>query len=167
MNFGNTATDAQRAAGRIRNGANWFYWIGGLTVINTAIVLMKGSWNFINGLGITQVFQVLSDSLLGAGSGSRALATGFSAAMAGLFALFGVFAHKRRYWAFIAGITLYFLDTFIFLIGPDWLSLGFHAFALVWLVMGLAAVKQLRDIEKKLAAETAVDEPAAGGGAVN
>src|SRR5574340_77246 len=36
------------------NGANWFYWIAGLSVVNSVIVLFGGAWYFLVGLGATQ-----------------------------------------------------------------------------------------------------------------
>src|SRR5207253_1864194 len=37
-----------------RNGAQWFYWIAGLSLINAAIALAGQEWRFILGLGVTR-----------------------------------------------------------------------------------------------------------------
>src|SRR2546428_6752639 len=36
-----------------RNGAQWFYWIAGLSLINAAIALAGQEWRFIFGVGVT------------------------------------------------------------------------------------------------------------------
>src|SRR2546428_11297536 len=45
-----------------RNGAQWFYWIAGLSLINAAIALAGQEWRFILGLGVTQGVQELAKS---------------------------------------------------------------------------------------------------------
>jgi hypothetical protein len=40
-------------------------------------------------------------------------------------------------------MVLYTLDGMIFLLGPDWLALGFHAFALFCIFNGYRALRRL------------------------
>ena len=35
---------------QLKSGANWFYWIAGLSLINSAIFVFGGNVNFIAGL---------------------------------------------------------------------------------------------------------------------
>ena len=42
------------------SGANWFYWIAGLSVINSVIILAGGGWGFVVGLGITQFIDAIA-----------------------------------------------------------------------------------------------------------
>src|SRR5512138_3090367 len=44
---------------RIKSGAAWFYWIAGLSLINSVAALSGSKWGFILGLGITQVFDAI------------------------------------------------------------------------------------------------------------
>lgn len=37
---------------RANSGAGWFFWIAGLSVVNSAISLLGGGWSFVLGLGI-------------------------------------------------------------------------------------------------------------------
>ena len=38
---------------RVKLGANWFYWIAALSVVNSIIVMAQGDWSFIVGLGVS------------------------------------------------------------------------------------------------------------------
>ena len=42
----------------LRNGANWFFWIAALSVVNSVILLLEGDRSFVIGLGVTQVINV-------------------------------------------------------------------------------------------------------------
>ncbi len=42
---------------RIRNGANNFFWIAGLSLVNTFIFLSGGSTSFVISPGITQIID--------------------------------------------------------------------------------------------------------------
>ena len=122
-----------------RNGAQWFYWVTALSLINSVVPLIGAQWRFILGLGVTQVVQELSEH-----SPSADVTAGLiSLAVIGLFAFFGSQAVKGRGWAFIAGMVLYALDGVIFLLAQDWAGVGFHAFALVMIGRGFVASRKL------------------------
>lgn len=125
---------------RANSGASWFYWIAGLSLINSIVVLAGSQWSFILGLGITQVIDAVAHAL---GPIGRAVGLGLDLAAGGLFVLFGVFAHKRQAWSFVVGMVLYGLDGMFFLVAMDWLGLGFHAFALYCIFSGFRANQQL------------------------
>lgn len=130
---------------RLRGGASWFYWITGLSVINSIIVFSGSHWHFLAGLGITDVITYMAHK---AGSAGTALAIIFNAFAMALFVLFGVFAHKRHTWAFLVGMTVYGLDALILLLGPDWFSIAFHAFALFQMFKGMQAGFELTELER-------------------
>lgn len=73
-----------------------------------------------------------------------------SVIIAGLFALFGIFANRRHNWSFIIGMILYFLDAIIALLFEDYISVAFHAIALYGIVMGLVANKKLSNLEDSI-----------------
>lgn len=131
----------QQLEARMRSGASWFYWIAGLSLINSIASLMGADWGFIVGLGVTQIVDAFARGLGGA---AFAVAITLNLLIAGMFILFGVFAHKRQLWSFIVGMVLYTFDGLIFAIASDWLAAGFHAFVLFWLFQGLRAASQLR-----------------------
>ena len=125
---------------QLKSGANWFYWIAGLSIINTITYISGSDWSFINGLGITQIIDGIAYYFTGA------LQIGFFALdvlIALIFIYLGYRAGKSRKWAFIFGMVVYTLDALIFLYVKDFLSVGFHAMALFGIYNGLKASKSL------------------------
>jgi hypothetical protein len=120
---------------RMEGGASWFYWIAGLSLVNTVTGAIGSSWGFVIGLGFTQV------------EAGWALSLG----SVGLFALLGWLARKPSIAAFWIGIVLFGLDTLIFLVAGDWVGVAFHGLALYFLWTGLKAAREM----KKLAARSA------------
>ena len=136
--------DAARAAleGQRRSGGQWFYWIAGLSLINAVVAFTGQEWRFIIGLGITEVVHQLAEESGGAG---------MKAGLAGLvviaiFAALGQRAVRGSCWAFVVGMVLYALDGAIFLLVQDWVGVGFHAFALVVILRGYLAARQLSPV---------------------
>lgn len=127
-----------------KSGADWFFWIAGLSLINTAILLSGSDWSFIVGLGITQFADVIIGQL---GTTGMIVALVFDIICAGIFVAFGVFARKGHNWSFIVGMILYALDGLLFIMVQDWLSMGFHAFALYSIYNGYQANQQLSKIQ--------------------
>ena len=129
-----TAADAQKPADvemlnlkkQVESGANWFFWIAGLSLVNSVLVLVNVEWGFFFGLGITQ----LTDSIaveLGEKTGylARIVAFARDVIAASVFVLFGFLSKKKRRWAFVTGMILYALDAMLFLIVKDF----FRSFA--------------------------------------
>jgi len=127
------------AGARVRAGARWFYWIAGLSLVNSLVVIFGGQFHFVVGLGITSVVDELAK---GIGSAGTVLDLVINGTVAGLFFLFGSFAGKSHKWAFLAGMVLYGLDGLLLLAAKDILSVGFHAYALFTISRGLMAVNQ-------------------------
>ncbi len=137
---------------KIRNGINWFYWIAGLSFINTIIYVSGGSWNFIMGLGITQLIDGIVTGIIreiGPNGGILVRLVGivFDLGIGGMFVGLGILGRKRIRWAVITGMVLYALDGLLFLWVREWLSFGFHAFALWGLWTGLSGINELDRLE--------------------
>jgi len=126
---------------QLKGGGSWFYWIAGLSLVNSVIALSGSGTRFILGLGITQIFDELAKGM-GSGAG-LAVAVVLDLLASAVFVFFGVFANKRHTWSFIVGMALYALDGLIYLIGQEWLGVGFHAFALFCLFRGFKACRAL------------------------
>ncbi|MBV9958124.1 MAG: hypothetical protein JO360_06865 [Acidobacteria bacterium] len=130
---------------RIRSGANWFFWIAALSIINSVILLFSGKWSFLAGLGITQVIDGLAYNISEQlGSAVTVFAMGLNLLVAGAFVVFGLQAKKKQNWAFITGMVIYGLDATIFLLVQGWLSIAFHLFALYQIYRGLSANNELK-----------------------
>lgn len=130
-----------------RSGANWFYWVAGLSLVNTLTFILGWEGAFVVGLGATQVVDVVVQAVadeLGPMANLFGLMINLSIVAA--VAVFGLLAHRRRTWAFAVGMTLYALDGGIFLLVGDWLSLGFHVFVLYCLAGGWSAATKCNRI---------------------
>ncbi|MEZ5429025.1 MAG: hypothetical protein R2747_22455 [Pyrinomonadaceae bacterium] len=126
-------------AAEMRNGGSWFYWIAGLSIVNSLIVTFGGNWGFFLGLGITQLIDSLFAGVA-QGTGVGAFQWGALAinlVISGVFAGFGYFARRGASWAFILGIFLYILDALLYLTFGGYLAFAFHLFALFFMVKGL------------------------------
>jgi len=139
---------------QFKEGANWFFWIAGLSLVNSVILKIGGGWNFLIGLGITQLVDGFTSAAATyfrpeASTMIQVLAMIIDVGVAGVFALLGFFARKGHRWGFIVGMTLYALDGLIFLIVPDFVSIGFHIFALFWMFAGLRANRRLSELEEQ------------------
>jgi len=128
-------------AGRMRAGAKWFYWIAALSMINSIAVIAGGNFHFVVGLGITSVVDALARHVGNAGSVLALVINGF---VAGVFALFGVFAAKAQKWAFLVGMGLYLLDGLLLTTVRDYLGLAFHVYALFAIYRGYQAAQQVQ-----------------------
>lgn len=133
---------------QLKGGANWFVWIAGLSVLNSLILLVGGSWNFVIGLGMTQIVDGVAQAIatsLAPDLASVVKIIGFviNIIIASVFVLFSFLAKKGYGWSFIVGMMLYALDGCIFVLVQSWLSVGFHLFALVGLYGGYKALKKL------------------------
>ena len=131
---------------KFKSGANWFYWIAALSIINSIIVLSGKEWAFIVGLGVTQFIDafgiMLSEEI---GNFGKFLAGSIDVFIAGIFCLFGIFSRKKQEWAFIVGMILYGLDGLLFLVVGDFLSFGFHVFVLFFIYSGMKAMRSIEN----------------------
>lgn len=144
-----SASDDSELRRQLASGANWFYLIAGLSLVNSIISLFDGNWNFAVGLGITQIFDGIARFGIEEGSGNWIKAVFFSLdlVVAGMFVLLGVFANWRQTWAFIAGMIFYALDGAIMIFAGDVLGIIIHALALYFLFRGFQAARRLNQIE--------------------
>lgn len=141
-----SALDVQKSVHQhaARKGANWFYLIAGLSVVNTFIVMGGSNTHFVVGLGVTELFDVVGKNLTGPG---QSVALVFSLTIAAIFALFGYFANKMQQWSFVLGMMLYALDGALLLYFSDYLSAGFHAFVLFYVFRGFSAARNFAGLK--------------------
>jgi hypothetical protein len=153
--------EAEKLEGQIRalqqagqRGANWFFWVAGLSVLNSLLIHSGAGIYFVVGMGLSLLADGLADHLAqqhpAQGVIFRAIAIGFTVLASGMVVLFGWLANKRYLSLFALGMVLYLLDGLIFLLFQDWLSIAFHGYALFCMWGGFMAYRQLNQIEKKL-----------------
>ena len=145
----------QQLHAKLLNGANWFFWIAGLSVVNSFILLADGDRHFVVGLGITQVVNHIALEVAKqnpeAAMICKIVAGVFTCIAAAVFATFGMGSRRRLAWVFICGMLLYALDGLLLLILQDWFSFGFHLFALYGIFGGFSACRQLNAIDLEYA----------------
>jgi hypothetical protein len=72
----------------------------------------------------------------------------FDVFAAGIFIVLGILSRKRYGLGFVVGMILYAMDGLLFLLVQDFLSIGFHAFALFCIYGGFKANKKLYETER-------------------
>lgn len=127
----------------MRRGADWFFWIAALGILNSLIVTFGGLPDMLFGLGSTR----LVDEMLRANSLAAVNPIGlfFNAAIAVLFAAFGYYARKGNDRIFVLGMFLYVVDAMISIGFRDFWGFGFHLVALFYLGRGLLASRKRFD----------------------
>ncbi|MDT7540639.1 MAG: hypothetical protein QOE33_543 [Acidobacteriota bacterium] len=134
----------------LNSGANWFFWIAGLSLINSIVSLSKGSWSFLAGLGITQIFDGLANGLSDElGGGATAVALILDLLVAACFVALGMLARRAMLWAFVVGMVIYALDGVLLAFFQVWLSVAFHAFALYSIYRGFNATRKLAALKSE------------------
>jgi hypothetical protein len=154
------SVDQQRAIlwRRIARSANWWYWIAGVSLVNTGAFFMHSSWGFALGTGVVDAANAIFES-------QPAIALVIDAVIIGLIALWGVLCTKGLRWAFWVGMILYALDTILVLVFKQWISAAFHAYAIFQIYQGVASANLLRKLDAAVAAQgpyNAQPAPAAG-----
>ena len=133
---------------RMKRGANNFYWIAALSVINSILSMTGSGTYFVIGLAVTLITDGitigLSESLPDVALIVKIVGLVVSVLIAGLFALFGYFAAQGKRWAFLVGMVLYGLDGLLMLAFADWIGVLFHAYFLWGLFGGFRALGELQ-----------------------
>jgi hypothetical protein len=128
---------------RIHTSANWFFWIAGLSMVNTVIAVSGGNWSFIAGLGFTQLVDAVMQN---AGSIGTVIALVFDILAAAVFVGLGLLARKMVVWPFIVGLIIYVLDALILVLVQLWLGVAFHVYVLFMIFVGMNVLrKALKD----------------------
>lgn len=142
---------------RMKGGAANFFWIAGLSAINTVLSIVGSDTRFVIGLGLTQIVDAIAYYAGLEVPEARVILTLIAVlidlVVIGLFALFGYFAARGRRWAFLIGMILYVIDALLMLAFQDWLGLGFHIFFLFGLFGGLRALNELKKLEQPAVAD--------------
>ena len=139
-------------AAKYKSGANWFYWIAGLTIVTSIITYSGGNWRFLISLGTTQVIDAIAAGLSEQlGGAPQVVALVLDLILTGIFVLFGVLANKKLLWAYILGMVVFGLDGLVSLLIQDWIGVIAHVVVLVFMVPGFMAGRKLVEIEQMMA----------------
>jgi len=137
-----------------RNGAHWFFWVAGLSMVNSIIAHVGGNIHFVVGLGVMLIVDGVANNAAQQQPDRAAIlkgiALGIDVLAALVVALFGWLARNRFLGVYLIGMVLYLLDGLIFFAFRSWMSVAFHGFALYWMWNGFTAFRHVRRIEQAL-----------------
>jgi hypothetical protein len=125
----------------VLHGADWFFWLAILSLINTLLVWYYKLPNTPIALGITQWLD--GTNSFGASMSTQSL--GLNILIAGVLAMFGLLARRGSDLAFVVGIFLYVLDAFLIIGQREFWGFGVHLIGLFFLVKGLLASRHIRE----------------------
>jgi len=137
---------------RMKSGASNFYWIAGLSVVNSLVTIFGGEFYFVIGLGVTMLIDGLALGIsedLGGSPLVLGLGFLFSLVFDAIFAVLGYFAAKGQRWAFLVGMVLYALDAVLMLVFKEWVGFAFHLFFLLGVWNGLQTLGKLNALRPK------------------
>ncbi len=126
----------------VLHGANWFFWLAILSVINSFIVYFYNTPNTPVALGIT---QWMDGTTAGFNSSMTPGWLIVNILIAGVFAVFGLLARKGNDVVFVLGIFLYAVDAMLTIGLRDLFGFGIHLVGLFFLVKGLLASRHIRE----------------------
>lgn len=129
-----------------KSGASWFYWIAGLSLVNTLINFFGGQWSFFAGLGITQIVDAIVSNggeITGI-TAVKVVGLVINLTIGAIFVCCGFFSNNLQIWAFVIGMILYLLDGLLVLGLGAYLPAAFHAFALFMIFRGLLAARSVK-----------------------
>ncbi len=127
--------DAERV---VRRFAAWFWWVAGLSLMNSIAAAADMNYRMILGLGITQ----LLDAFFPFGQFVHLLLVLLAV---GLFVLFGFYARRLSSSWYLTGMIVYAADALLFIPAGDWIAVGFHVFVLFMLWTGYTALRSIKE----------------------
>jgi len=126
----------------VLHGADWFFWLAILSLINSFIVYYYNTPNSPVALGLTQWLDGTSAPFNPKMTEGALL---INVLIAGVVALFGLMARRGSDIAFVVGIFLYVVDAMLTIGLKDFFGFGVHLIALFFLVKGLLASRHIRE----------------------
>lgn len=119
----------------ILSSARWFWWIAGLSLVNSVLFYSGSNTSFVIGLG-------LSSMINGFFAQQAVIGLFLSLLCAGVYFFIGARAQREEAWAFYLGLTVYALDALIYLLAGDVMSVAFHGLAIYFILRGLMRLRE-------------------------
>lgn len=159
-----TALATFKLQSQARTGSGWFFWVAGLSIINSLLFHAKAQFTFIFGLGLTQLIDAVAGEIQAPAATVVALV--LDALAAALLIGIGLLARRGHTVAFVFGLLVYGADmllvcALVALAMAGGQSMGameiigvlFHVYVLFAIISGMRASVQLK---------RAAAQPAAG-----
>ena len=128
----------------VQSAARWFWWIAGLSLVNTVMFHSGSNFNFVLGLAMTTLASAVFAQALPIAIGLAALTIGF-------YFVIGLYAQRGKLWAFYVGLAVYLIDALIYVAFEDWMSVGFHVLAGFFIFKGIQRVRELAKVPQPAA----------------
>ena len=122
------STDAE-----VVSAARWFWWIAGLSLVNTVLFYAGSDSSFVIGLGLTTLASVMLGQV-------EAIAV--IVATLAFYGWIGYLAAQGKAWAFYVGLVVYVIDALLFVYFEDWMSVAFHGLAIFFIVKGVMRLRE-------------------------
>ena len=135
----------------LKSTGSTFYWIAGLSLINTVLMATGTDLMFLGGLGITLIVDVV---FANSGANIQPIGFGINLTIAFMFLALGMWAGKGAKPAFIIGMGLYALDGCLYLLINDWINVAFHGYFLYLLFQGFRSAGIIKAAMKELDEQT-------------
>jgi len=126
----------------VLHGADWFFWIAILSLINSLVVFYYQTPNTPLALGITRWLDGTTSGF-NASMTTSGLITNLLVAL--VLAVFGLLSRRGNDIAFVVGIFFYVIDSMLVIGLRDFFGFGVHLIALFFLVKGLLASRHIRE----------------------
>ncbi len=134
----------------VRAGARWFFWIVGLTVVDSILTAMGSHLHRFTGLGITALIDEFANH---SGRGELQIIVDGWVTVGFLYC--GYCALEGRKWAFLLGMAAYAVDSAMLAAAGNYLSFAFHAIIFAAIFRGFAALRRVASSEPSNAAASA------------
>lgn len=127
------------------NGANWFYLIGVLSLINALLSLSNKNIRFIFGLISTDFFILLSK--LTKLQNIKLTFYVITFILCAFFIIIGYLGNKQKKWCFIVGGILYSADTVLLLLFKNYHDIFWHIIAIYAIFKGFTAINKIKNVD--------------------
>jgi len=150
---------------KVNKSAGWFFFIAGLSIVNTVLVHTEQSLSFVIGLTITQFIDGFGIGIADAVDNEAItpwlpyLFSAISICVSLTFVLFGWFGRKCMRGAYLFGIILYLMDSLLLVLYPTFMSVIFHIIAVIALFQGWRLMGQIKEIQNNPTGDTFTAEP--------
>jgi hypothetical protein len=128
-------TEAFSTSPVVLSAARWFWWIAGLSLVNSIMAHSGSNTNFVMGLGMTAFVDGMFE-------GNMLIGLVVNAALLGLFVFLGYQGQRGKLWAFYTGVAVYVFDALVYVMIADWMPVAFHALAIYFISKGIFALKE-------------------------
>jgi GYF domain 2 len=119
----------------IYNGASWFFWLSGLSLVNYLLIIFHAQFQFVGCEAVTWAAVLSAETPIF----HLVAAVGI-----GIWIPLGFYARQAHRWAFIVGILLLAADTVLPLVTRNFFGIAVHGWILYKLGVGLKEAWELR-----------------------